>query len=162
MVESCYRWTVQISLRPAVAQDFEYCQQLYFDGMAGTIKELKLDHDKQAAGLREQWSTAQVRIITLDGSDVGWLQCKQQDGTLFVAQLFVAEPFQRQGIGTQALKRLIGEASAANSAVTLAVVKSNPAARLYERLGFRITHEDDRKFYMRRDADCAGPETIPA
>jgi len=31
------------------------------------------------------------------------------------------------------------------------VVKTNPAQRLYVRLGFRTTHEDERKFYMRRD-----------
>jgi RimJ/RimL family protein N-acetyltransferase len=36
-------------------------------------------------------------------------------------------------------------------------VKTNPARRLYERLGFRITHEDDRKFYMRREADGSPP-----
>ena len=40
-------------------------------------------------------------------------------------------------------------------AVTLGVVKTNPARRLYERLGFRITHEDDRKFYMRRETFTA-------
>jgi ribosomal protein S18 acetylase RimI-like enzyme len=36
-------------------------------------------------------------------------------------------------------------------------VKINPALRLYERLGFRITHEDERKFYMKRDPDRAAP-----
>jgi ribosomal protein S18 acetylase RimI-like enzyme len=33
--------------------------------------------------------------------------------------------------------------------VTLAVMKINPALKLYERLGFRITHEDDCKLYMK-------------
>jgi hypothetical protein len=41
--------------------------------------------------------------------------------------------------------------NSASSSVTLGVVKINPALRLYERLGFRITHDDARKFYMRRD-----------
>jgi ribosomal protein S18 acetylase RimI-like enzyme len=35
--------------------------------------------------------------------------------------------------------------------VTLGVVKTNPAKRLYERLGFRVTNEDERKLYMRRE-----------
>jgi hypothetical protein len=39
--------------------------------------------------------------------------------------------------------------------MTLAVVKINPAKRLYDRLGFRVAHEDDRKFYMRRELDSA-------
>jgi ribosomal protein S18 acetylase RimI-like enzyme len=55
------------------------------------------------------------------------------------------------------MKRLIGEATRAGQAVTLGVVKSNPAKRLYERLGFRVTHEDGRKFYMRREPDAAAP-----
>jgi ribosomal protein S18 acetylase RimI-like enzyme len=40
--------------------------------------------------------------------------------------------------------------------VTLGVVKKNPALRLYKRLGFHITHEDERKFYMKRELDTAG------
>jgi ribosomal protein S18 acetylase RimI-like enzyme len=39
--------------------------------------------------------------------------------------------------------------------VTLGVVKINPALSLYERLGFRVTHQDDRKFYMRRETITA-------
>jgi ribosomal protein S18 acetylase RimI-like enzyme len=39
--------------------------------------------------------------------------------------------------------------------VTLGVVKTNPALRLYRRLGFEITHQDDRKFYMRRELGSA-------
>jgi ribosomal protein S18 acetylase RimI-like enzyme len=50
------------------------------------------------------------------------------------------------------MTRLIGEAAQSSQAVTLGVVKTNPALRLYERLGFRITHDDERKFYMRREA----------
>jgi ribosomal protein S18 acetylase RimI-like enzyme len=46
---------------------------------------------------------------------------------------------------------VIEEAAKAGLAVTPGVVKTNPALRLYQRLGFRTTHEDERKFYMRRD-----------
>jgi hypothetical protein len=33
----------------------------------------------------------------------------------------------------------------------VAVVKINPAKSLYDRHGFRVTHEDQYKFYMRLD-----------
>jgi ribosomal protein S18 acetylase RimI-like enzyme len=68
-------------------------------------------------------------------------------------QIFVDSPFQCRGIGTEVMKRLIREATAFNLAIRLNVVKINHARRLYERLGFRITHEDNRKFYMKRDAN---------
>ncbi|HMJ22858.1 MAG TPA: GNAT family N-acetyltransferase [Terriglobales bacterium] len=115
------------------------------------IEELNLDRTAQAVGLQQQWILTQVHIITLDGSDVGWLQTKTQDDGLFVAQLFVDVPVQRRGIGTEVMNRLIADAARANHAVLLTVVKINPAVRLYERLGFQITREDDRKFYMKRD-----------
>ena len=45
----------------------------------------------------------------------------------------------------------IEEATRARRAINLGVVKISPARRLYERLGFQLTHEDEHKFYMRRD-----------
>lgn len=144
---------MDIALRPASTQDFEYCKRLYFDGMKRIIEELHLNVLAQAVGFREQWVLAQVRIITLDSSDVGWLQSTMRSDGLFVGQLFVDGPFQRRGIGTEVMHRLIAEATGLNQSVRLAVVKINPALRLYERLGFRITDEDDRKFYMMRDPD---------
>ena len=44
----------------------------------------------------------------------------------------------------------------AHRAVTLGVVKTTPALRLYQRLGCAITHADERKLYMRRERDAAG------
>jgi len=35
--------------------------------------------------------------------------------------------------------------------LVLSVVKINPARRLYERLGFRVTHEDRYTLYMRHE-----------
>ena len=70
---------------------------------------------------------------------------------LFIAQLFVETRFQRRGIGTEVMNRILIKARAEGRPITLGVVKSNPARRLYERLGFRITHEDNRKFYMKRE-----------
>jgi len=140
-----------ISFRQAVNQDFDYCKRLYFGEMEWIIKELHLDRAAQEATFRQQWDLTQVRIISLDGSDVGWIQTMTQDDELFVAQMFVDRPFQRRGVGTEVMKRLIGEAALINQTMRLNVVKINPAVWLYERLGFRVINEDDRKFYMKRD-----------
>ena len=145
-----------IEFRPALDHDFEYCRRLYFVEMRWIIEELHFDRTAQESSFRQQWNPRQVRVIALDGTDVGWLQAITQDDELFVAQMFVDGPFQRRGIGTEVMKRLIGEANEFNLAVRLNVVRINPARRLYERLGFRVTHEDDRKLYMKRDPGVAG------
>jgi ribosomal protein S18 acetylase RimI-like enzyme len=144
-------WATRIILRAAHAEDFDYCAHLYFEGMENIIKELNLDVAAHAAGFRQRWDVTRVRIVTLDGTNIGWLQSFVKDDALFLGQLFVDKSLRGQGIGTELVKGLIEEAASAGRAVTLGVVKTNPALRLYERLGFRTTHDDARKFYMRRD-----------
>jgi ribosomal protein S18 acetylase RimI-like enzyme len=119
--------------------------------MENIIKELNLDVAAHTAGFRQRWDVTQVRIVTLDGKDIGWLQSFVRDDALFLGQLFVDKSLRGQGIGTELVKGLIEEAASAGRSVTLGVVKTNSALRLYGRLGFRTTHEDERKFYMRRD-----------
>jgi GNAT superfamily N-acetyltransferase len=146
-----------LAFRPATPEDFPYCARLYFDGMASTIHALGLDAEKHSASFRARWIAAEVRIITAAGVDAGWLQTTVEADALFLAQLFVEAPHRRRGFGTQVMHRLIDEAARAGRAMTLGVVKTNPALRLYERLGFAVTHADDRKFYLRREREAAGP-----
>jgi GNAT superfamily N-acetyltransferase len=144
-----------IALRPARNEDFDFCARLYFSGMDEIIRELKLDMALQTANLRQRWNVAEVEIITSDGEYIGWMQSSIRDDGRFLEQIFIDAPFQRRGIGTGIIHRLIDRANRARQPVTLGVVKINPARHLYERLGFRITLDDDRKFYMRREADGA-------
>jgi GNAT superfamily N-acetyltransferase len=144
------------ALRPACADDFAFCARLYFSAMEKIIRELKLDAAKQEANLRHLWDVAQVRIVTADGVDAGWMQSETREDGLYLEQIFVDAPFRRRGIGTSVINGLIAQANRTNKPVTLAVVRSNPALKLYERLGFRIADEDDRKFYMKREPDTVG------
>lgn len=142
-----------IATRPAVNSDFDYCRCLYFGEMKWMINELHLDLAAQENGFQQQWNQMQVRIITLDGADVGWVQTIRQEEGLFVAQIIVEHRFQRRGIGTEIMKRLILEAEQIGLPVLLSVVKINPARTLYQRLGFHVTDEDERKFHMKRDVN---------
>ena len=143
-----------IVLRPACAEDFAFCARLYFSAMEKIIRELKLDAAKQEENLRHLWEVTQVRIITSDGVDAGWMQSEAREDGLYLEQIFVDAPFRRRGIGTTVINGLITQANHTSLPVTLAVVRSNPALRLYKRMGFRVADEDDRKFYMTRQPDA--------
>jgi hypothetical protein len=52
---------MQIALRSATTEDFEYCKHLYFAGMKRIIEELHLDMNAQTASLQESWIPKQVR-----------------------------------------------------------------------------------------------------
>ena len=144
---------MEIGFRSAVERDFEACRRLYFSQMDETIRRLHLDPAAHAASFREQWIPAQVRIVQLAGKDAGWLQVIDRGEELFLAQIFIEAEFQNRGIGTFAVRHVLREAAAKRLPVDLAVVKTNPARRLYMRLGFRTVREDDFKFYMRLDPE---------
>jgi GNAT superfamily N-acetyltransferase len=144
---------MHVALRPAVDSDFEACRRTYFDEVDWINERLQLDRNEQEAMFRKLWDPAQVCIIQADGVDVGWLQTVVSKSEHMLGQIFVDARFQRRGIGTEVLRRIIAEASRMELPVRLAVVKINPSRRLYERLGFRVTHEDDRKVYMTREPD---------
>lgn len=137
-----------VSFRQARLGDFKYCSQLYVAQWLLAAVGGPLETNSVVESLRRRWEVGQVRIRVCGGRDIGWLQCVDQGDVLFLEQLFVEDPLRRRGIGTQVMRQLIDEAARSNRGVRLGVVKANPALRLYERLGFEITHEDDRKFYM--------------
>jgi GNAT superfamily N-acetyltransferase len=97
----------------------------------------------------------EVRIITADDQDVGWIQEQVENRTITLGSLYVMPAMQGRGIGTRVLDLLLARAADQSKAMTLAVVKINPARYFYQKRGFRITHEDQHKFYMR--ADPRGP-----
>jgi GNAT superfamily N-acetyltransferase len=97
--------------------------------MEEVIRELNLDRKKQAIGFQQQWSFGDVRIITVGGADIGWMQSMLKDGAILLAQLFVEASFQRRGIGSEVIGRLIDEATADGLPVTLSVARINPAVK---------------------------------
>jgi len=123
-----------VVLRAACPDDYGFARGIYYETMRWLIECLfGWDEARQDAKFAEQFKLDEVRIITVDGRDAGWLQ---------------TPTLQRQGIGTEVMKRLLVEARSERKAVTLAVVKINPARCFFERHGFRMTREDEYKIYM--------------
>ena len=143
--------TEEIILRPAKPEDFPFCERVYFKEMGWIIEALKPDPARHRDGFTRQWHCAEARVIATESYDVGWVQTTPAGDAIFLGQFYLEGRFQRQGIGSRVMRLLIEEAASTKKAVALAVVKINPARRFYERLGFRVTHEDEHKVYMRRD-----------
>jgi ribosomal protein S18 acetylase RimI-like enzyme len=150
-----------IALRPARAEDLDYCMELYFSGMAGILREMHVDLAAEAASIRRQWNPGRVSIITFDGADAGWIQTSDVNReslreALFVLQLHVDPAYQRRGIGGEAMQQTIQEAARVSRAVAAGVAKINrPCLRMLEKLGFHITREDDQRFYLRIEPNGA-------
>jgi ribosomal protein S18 acetylase RimI-like enzyme len=150
-----------IALRPARPEDFVFCRRVTHEGMRWIDDRLfGWDEAQQIEKFARQWRLDESRIITARNEDVGWLQTRPAEDSVYLGQLHLDGRFYGEGIGTRVLQIVIEEAARDGKAVTLGVVKINPARRLYERLGFRTTHEDEHKFYMRREPGA--PNLTPA
>jgi ribosomal protein S18 acetylase RimI-like enzyme len=133
-------------------EHYAFALSLYLESMGPYTAELMVwDEARQRAGFAQQWRPRDVRIIMLEGREVGWLQVSETEAELHLQQLFVAPPYQRRGIGGEVLRRLLHERRGAGKSVVLTVLKNNPARRLYERVGFTVVGETNVKLEMRRE-----------
>ena len=143
---------MDVYLRAYQAQDFNFARQLYSETMSWVIERLfGWDQAHQEASFAGWFHPEEISIIVADGVDVGWIQQREDAGAIFLGSIYVRPEMQRRGIGTRVLQMLLDLGRQRSQPVTLAVMKINPAIALYERLGFRITHEDEHKLYMRAD-----------
>jgi ribosomal protein S18 acetylase RimI-like enzyme len=139
-----------VTLRAAMADDLPFARGLYLDNMREVSERAGFawDEARQATGFDARFVVGEVSVVVRDGEDIGWLQVAERESDLFLKQLFVLPRHRRQGIGTGLLRELIERAQRGRKAVTLGVVKGNPARSLYERHGFHVTGEDAHKVYM--------------
>lgn len=96
----------------------------------------------KATAYRSEHPGADFQMITDGGADVGYLfLAPASDGSLRVVDLAVAGTHRGRGLGTAVLSAILDDADRRGVVVGLHVDTTNPARRLYERLGF--TEIDD-------------------
>jgi ribosomal protein S18 acetylase RimI-like enzyme len=108
------------------------------------------DESKQRGSFAAQWKADEVKIVAVDGNDVGWLQISETPSEIRLQQLFISPEHQRIGIGTKVLSDLVAAWQGSQKPITLTVLKSNPARRLYERFAFSVVGEVGVKYQMTR------------
>ena len=138
-----------INLRQAEAEHYDFALHLYLLTMRPYLQELGVwDEQQQRATFAAQWKRQEVRIISIDGKDVGWLQVAELPTEIRLQKFYISPPYQRSGIGSEVLGGLIATWRAAGKKVVLRVLKNNPARRLYQRLGFSVVAESGVIFRM--------------
>jgi ribosomal protein S18 acetylase RimI-like enzyme len=89
-------------------------------------------------------------IAQADGTDAGWVVLAELPDAIQLVEVMLLPELRGKGIGSEVIR---GIAAEAKGPLRLTVSRMNPGAiRLYERLGFRRTGEDDVHFFMERSA----------
>jgi ribosomal protein S18 acetylase RimI-like enzyme len=150
-----------ISLRPFRADDQEFLYQLYAStrlheiagfGWPAAQQEmfLRMQFNAQYRSYEAAYGQAEHQIVEQDGKPVGRIMVLwQKDFALLVDIALLAEHRSR-AIGGDLLRDLIQQCARKRVPLRLQVLKTNPALRLYQRLGFATTGEDQMYIQMER------------
>ena len=88
------------------------------------------------------YSQADSSVILLDDHPVGRLLVDRKGRDLTLVDIALLPEYQNRSIGTKVIQSVLQEANGAKKNVALHVRRGNPAARLYERLGFTVVNDD--------------------
>jgi len=142
-----------VTLRSTCADDEPFLRRLYASTRAEELSVLDgseeqkqaflaLQFDAQDRHYRARFPLARFDVIERDGVPVGRLCVDRSEGAIHVVDLALLPAHRGGGLGSALLRRLQREAATRGSAVVLHVVRTNPALRLYARLGFHVLHHE--------------------
>jgi GNAT superfamily N-acetyltransferase len=116
------------------------------------------DEEAQRKGLLSEQNLAEFQLVMLHEDKIGALQLQRNADQHYLRTIFLLPQHHRQGIGSLVIQSLQRDAKAAGVPLQLRVILTNPAQKLYTRLGFAIVDQDDKTQLMRWQAS----EQIPA
>jgi GNAT superfamily N-acetyltransferase len=139
--------TTDYSLRAASSSDIPFLVDLRVITMGTTIlKHQPWIAAEQIARVHYRFDCA--RVITLRAQDIGLWKVASDSSMTELIQVQLLPEFQGLGIGTHLIRRLQEECRLAMRPIKLHVFASNPALKLYERLGFRVADQDEHSFQL--------------
>jgi ribosomal protein S18 acetylase RimI-like enzyme len=97
---------------------------------------------------RAEYRLDAAAIVECDGQSVGVIKVLHDGTTWTIEQFQIAPQHQGRRLGTTVLRAVIADARASGALLRLSVLKQNPAARLYARLGFRTLSETTNSYKM--------------
>jgi len=111
-------------------------------------------HMQSAAQLAEyktKFPGARFQIIIYNKKDAGRFFTCETENEIRLLDITILPEFTGKGIGTNLLHRLIQRSNKVQKKISLHVIASNPALKLYQRLGFVHIKKDGFYHYMERE-----------
>ncbi len=144
----------EVTLRPAVAADRPFLLRVYAESRAAELAPTGWTEAEKAAfcadqfaaqerHYREHYPDCRFLVIERGGEPVGRLYRDRRADEIRVVDIALLESARGQGIGGALMRQVIAEAGAEGLAVRIHVERTNPARRLYDRLGFSLAERGE-------------------
>ena len=158
-----------VELRPVRSGDDEFLQRLYRSTREAELGQLNWDATQEDAFVRmqfeaqrrhyrEHYPDASSDVVLVDGAPAGRLLVDSGPDEIRLVDIALLPEYRNAGLGTALLRRLLAEGAVRAVPVSLHVERSNPARRLYERLGFAPVADDGIHLLMAWDPAGRPPD----
>lgn len=132
-------------IRPT--NDKAFAENIILQNMSAYYKQLDMRWD--TALFAKQWGELDSYELVINASRVGLLCINHDETAYYIRELQIDHKWQRQGLGSKAIRYVIEIAQQADvHLLRLRVFCINPAITLYERMGFRIRKTEGGTHYM--------------
>jgi GNAT superfamily N-acetyltransferase len=143
-----------ITLRRVTRSDRPFLETVYAESRAAELSATDWTDDEKIAFCQSQFAaqdshyrkyypTCEYFVIALKGEPVGRLYRDRRADEIRVVDIALLAAKRGQGIGGEIMRQILTEAAEAHLMVRIHVETTNPARRLYERLGFRLVEKGD-------------------
>jgi len=143
--------------RPAAADDADFLFRVYASTRAEELTAFGWPAAMQESFLRMQFHArrqsyemtypeAAQTILLCDGTAAGAAIVWRSKDEIRLVDIALLPEHRNRGLGRTWIEGLIGEARKAARPLRLSVLRGNPAARLYERLGFTARPSGDSMY----------------
>ena len=150
-----------VSLRPAQDEDQPFLFALYSDvrgpevdawGWPAPQREgfLRMQFEAQRRSYRAAYPDASDQIVCRQGVPVGRILVAAATEGSRLVDIALLAAYRNLGIGTRLIQEVIDECGRRQRAISLQVLRGNPAHRLYLRFGFHETSSDAMYIQMER------------
>lgn len=114
---------------------------------------LRMQFTAQQRSYESAYGQSEHQIVEQDGQPIGRLMVLREKDSVLLVDISLLAEHRGHGIGGGLVRELIQQCTRAGATLRLQVLKTNPALRLYQRLGFTRTSEDQMYIQMERRPD---------
>jgi ribosomal protein S18 acetylase RimI-like enzyme len=139
----------QITYRTAKESDLNFLLNLRVKTMNPHLTASSLSTSVDSHMQRIKYKFDCASIIEYNTISIGVLKIEKKRDSIELIQIQIAPLYQGQGIGKKIIKEITDGAVSEGKSVTLDVLKSNKAQKLYLNIGFNIIRENEYSYRMK-------------
>lgn len=135
--------------RDATPDDLDLIWEIQNEAIGPHVRrELGVTAEEHQSHFYEHFNVDGYVLVLDEGIEVGMLKWVIRESDVYLENGVLLPDYQGRGIGSAVIRLLLSEAASRGLPARLQVFKSNPAHKLYERLGFEVESETDHHLLM--------------